>query len=644
MVSAPDERQPETPGCAGAGRPQADPRRPARHQPSPGSAAGAQPGTSLPDWLGWDIRPGEDLTATQIAELTRADEGPGGPDSACAPQDYWLALQPDEQASMAAEVGPRATEVAEAIDAGFTHHLGGNGTGFAAGGPLDTMLPGSDLAWHAGQARQGGLRVLSDDELIGFLGGVQRLESWAAGLKLEAVIELDARRALADGREGEHVAAEAGAALTLTPRSAQSLLERARDLDRLRPVLTLLLAGVIDVRKAEVVLRRLATLSAEHAAKVLDVVLPKAAQKTTGELGEACERAIVAVDPAAAERRKERAQRDARVEAWTEHSGTGALAGRDLPPADVIAADKSLSADARWLRRHGVAGPMDLLRAKAFIAHLIGQPLDSLLPAAAADGAGNGAASMGKTGVGGAAGTSGAGGASARGIGSGGTGSGGTGTGGTGTGGTGTVREDRPGGLAAMVNLTIPWRTWLGLSGNPGVVAGYGTADGGTCRDLAGRAAATTGSKWCVTVVDDRGRAVGHGCARHGPGPPGTSDPQTWLATIKITAIAVGTCSHRRESTGYRPPDSLRHLIKIRSPRCGEPGCRAPAGRSDDDHTIPWHMGGRTCECNLHPMCRRSHRTKQAPGWRVTQPEPGVLVWTLPSGRTYTKVSEPYPV
>jgi hypothetical protein len=47
---------------------------------------------------------------------------------------------------------------------------------------------------------------------------------------------------------------------------------------------------------------------------------------------------------------------------------------------------------------------------------------------------------------------------------------------------------------------------------------------------------------------------------------------------------------------------------------------------------------------NLAPLCRRSHRTKQASGWQVTQPEPGVLVWTLPCGRTYTKVNESYPV
>jgi hypothetical protein len=27
---------------------------------------------------------------------------------------------------------------------------------------------------------------------------------------------------------------------------------------------------------------------------------------------------------------------------------------------------------------------------------------------------------------------------------------------------------------------------------------------------------------------------------------------------------------------------------------------------------------------------------KQAPGWKLEQAEPGVMIWTTPSGRTYT--------
>ena len=60
-----------------------------------------------------------------------------------------------------------------------------------------------------------------------------------------------------------------------------------------------------------------------------------------------------------------------------------------------------------------------------------------------------------------------------------------------------------------------------------------------------------------------------------------------------------------------------------------------PAAVCDNDHTVPFDQGGRTCECNLGPLCRRHHRVKQARGWRLEQPVPGVFAWTTPSGRIY---------
>ena len=46
--------------------------------------------------------------------------------------------------------------------------------------------------------------------------------------------------------------------------------------------------------------------------------MPRAALMTTGKLAAALQRAVLAVDPGAAERRKQRAEKDARVEAWAE--------------------------------------------------------------------------------------------------------------------------------------------------------------------------------------------------------------------------------------------------------------------------------------------------------------------------------------
>jgi hypothetical protein len=182
------------------------------------------------------------------------------------------------------------------------------------------------------------------------------------------------------------------------------------------------------------------------------------------------------------------------------------------------------------------------------------------------------------------------------------------------------------------------------LTDNPGEAGGSGALDADTCRDLADTLAGNPATRWCVTLISPDGRAIAHGCARAGPGPPGAGNPAAWLTTVKITPIETGTCEHRRESVGYQPSNILRHIIKTRSPRCGFPGCRRPAVRCDDDHTIPYDKGGKTCDCNLYPLCRRHHRAKQAPGWRLKQPHPGELIWTLPSGRTCTVSAEPCPV
>jgi hypothetical protein len=47
------------------------------------------------------------------------------------------------------------------------------------------------------------------------------------------------------------------------------------------------------------------------------------------------------------------------------------------------------------------------------------------------------------------------------------------------------------------------------------------------------------------------------------------------------------------------------------------------------------HCGLIKVECNLSPPCRHHHRTKQAPGWDLTQVQPGVMRWATPSGRIY---------
>ena len=113
--------------------------------------------------------------------------------------------------------------------------------------------------------------------------------------------------------------------------------------------------------------------------------------------------------------------------------------------------------------------------------------------------------------------------------------------------------------------------------------------------------------------------------------------------TVTAVPIATGDCDHRHREPGYRPSPTLARLLRARTTTCCFPGCRRPATRCDLDHTIPYEDGGLTCECNLAPLCRRHHRLKQAEGWRLLQPSPGVLVWLTPAGRRYTTLPSQHP-
>ena len=61
----------------------------------------------------------------------------------------------------------------------------------------------------------------------------------------------------------------------------------------------------------------------------------------------------------------------------------------------------------------------------------------------------------------------------------------------------------------------------------------------------------------------------------------------------------------------YRPGTRLRRLVQARDVQCVFPGCTRPARKTDLDHRIPWPRGSTSAE-NLHCLCRRHHRAKQA--------------------------------
>jgi hypothetical protein len=360
-----------------------------------------------------------------------------------------------------------------------------------------------------------------------------------------------------------------------------------------------LASGVIDWRRAQVLTAELAPLGDHDAATIAGRILPGAGRLTTSQLHRLLRRAVLNHDPDTARRRAADAQRDTQVQAWAEASGNAALAGRELPAADALTADRRLTALARWLTRHGAPGSIDQLRAAVFTALLTGRPVQSLLPPGApateGEGPGPGAQTPAVTGT---------------------------------------------------VNLTMPLAAWTGLTQRAGDIHGHGPAPADTCTQLARQMAGSPATRWCLTLTTPDGQPAAHACAPRGRPPPPGPAARTWAArlTPKMTWLQTRTCTHPREEPGYRPSTGLAHLIRIRQPTCCHPGCARPATRCDLDHTIPHQHGGRTCECNLAPLCRTHHQAKQAPRWHLTQTQPGHMTWTLPSGRTYQPATIGYPV
>ena len=191
----------------------------------------------------------------------------------------------------------------------------------------------------------------------------------------------------------------------------------SRDLARLPSVLAALRAGIIDRAKAAVFAAELAGLSDRLAQVIAAALWRPAGKMTTGQLRAELKRLALLADPEAARRRREQARREARVEAWQETSGNTGLAGRELPAADAIIADKRLTAIARDLKSAGAAGTIDELRAAAYLALLTGRDPATLAP-------------------------------------------------------DGKVSPSRLAGLSGTVNLTMPLSAWAGRTEAPGEIAG----------------------------------------------------------------------------------------------------------------------------------------------------------------------------
>ncbi|WP_086824778.1 HNH endonuclease signature motif containing protein [Allokutzneria sp. NRRL B-24872] len=149
-----------------------------------------------------------------------------------------------------------------------------------------------------------------------------------------------------------------------------------------------------------------------------------------------------------------------------------------------------------------------------------------------------------------------------------------------------------------MVYLTMPVTALLGLTDDPGMLAGYGPIPTSVAQDIA------AGGIWKRILTD----------------------PVTGMA--------------EEVSNTYRPTAKQRELINARYPRCTAIGCQQPAQRCDVDHCRPYN-GSNTTIKNLRPKCRHHHNMKTHSNWRCENREDGSHVWITPSGRVHETELEP---
>ena len=152
-------------------------------------------------------------------------------------------------------------------------------------------------------------------------------------------------------------------------------------------------------------------------------------------------------------------------------------------------------------------------------------------------------------------------------------------------------------GSAGGVEIVCDINTLAGLTEQPGTLGGYGPVIADIARKVADQ---NREGEWRYTCTNDNG-----------------------------TPIHTGT-------TSRRPTVSQKRTVQARHRMCVFPGCRTPSSECDIDHTTAVVDGGRTCDCNLAPLCRRDHGIKHSPGWDYTINEDASITWTTPNGHTYT--------
>ena len=501
-------------------------------------------------------------------------------------------------------------------------------------------------------------------------------------------------------RPGQFPGEELAVELLAGPVQASHVIDDATDLaTRLPRTLAGMAAGLIDEARAGVIALHTRELAPDDAALADGVLAALAPAVRLDQLVRRAAALEMRLAPEAVRARREHARRTRqRVEVRREESGNSCVAGREMDTGDALASRAHIHALALRLRRAGLPGTLDQLRLLVFADLTSGRdPLDRLTRPATADpstpdpsapdpstlhpSAVNRSAPDPST-VNRSAPDPSAPDPSAPAP----AGSGSVSASPAGDAGVlppvcalpadddpapldydhGEDSDDDPGvpgstprppaPMPAVINLVVPAGTLFGWDTAPAEVDGRELLDAEETRAIVAAASRHPATRWCLTLPGPDGTAAAHGCAPgqhpwtaeepHGKEkPPGRRPPDpdqaarlaAFLRGLNVTPepVAEPGCDHAAAEPRYTPSRKLAHLVRARSATCDAPGCGAHAVHCDLDHTTPYPHGP-TEQCNLSPKCRRHHKTKQAPDWKVEQPQAGLIRWTLPSGRTRT--------
>jgi hypothetical protein len=452
-------------------------------------------------------------------------------------------------------------------------------------------VPGAGLARVVAEVMgpdTGVLPDLPDDALGDLVTAAGRLQSWAAGVQALVVAERAAREShpLAHNSLVGQVTGE----LVITEPEATEVVVRAESGAQHPTVITALLAGRIDVRKAHTLLRSATQLTVVERAEAIASFLPQAPRRTWKWL-QARMLAFAKARHGAAEAARAEAQRRA-VHLDRAENDMGWLSAY-LPATDAAAVWGVVDDMAHQLRHApGEGRTLGQLRADSLTGIITGR----LLPAdrftdtnpdspttgndtVRSDGAGH------DTSTGAPVCTCGGQAPVPQ-----------------------VVQVVRVTPTRPVVRVTIPASALLGVDDAPGDLAGFGPIPAETARMIAQDAT------WQRLVTD----------------------PVTGVLTDYST-------------TTYKPGKVLRAAVEARDDTCTFLTCDTPATHSDLDHIVSFDHDldpatllpgtpGQTRAPNLQPLCRRHHLLKTHGGWGVIRdPHTGITTWTTPTGRAHTR-------